>query len=78
MMGDSDSKAFVKMMGASVTHPCKMCTVNEEDDKNKDKSLREVVPTMCLTHTGRIVETIVARIVGSANDNVIDTKKPSK
>jgi hypothetical protein len=78
MMGDGDSIELVNMVGAtSMSHPCIKCSV-KEDDKHKDKLSEEIVPTMCLTHMRRISETIVARIVGSANDGVTDNKKPSK
>lgn len=45
-------------------YPCTKCTVEKDDHENKGDSLaKEVVPTMRLTHQGRIVETIVARLV---------------
>jgi hypothetical protein len=75
MMGDSDYKALVNMIGASVTHPCIKCTMNKDDNKHTDESLKEIVPTMCLTDIGRVVETIVARTVETDNDNVTDTKE---
>lgn len=53
----------------SATHPCIKCTINEDDRKDiKHESVKEeVVPMMCFSHKGRIVETIVKRMVDTIN-----------
>jgi hypothetical protein len=56
---------------ASVPHPCIQCTVNSAGTAQADR----VVPTMCLTNNGRIVETIVARVVEMNDSDVLANSK---
>jgi hypothetical protein len=72
-VNEADHKVVnIELVGnISVTHPCIKCTVNEADYKGISETAQaEVVPTMCLTYNGRIVETIVARLVNTNNSNV--------
>lgn len=74
IVNEADYKVVnMELVGnTNVTHHCIKCTVNEADYKGISKTAQaEVVPTMCLTHNGRIVETIVARFVMMNNSNVL-------
>jgi hypothetical protein len=55
---------------ASVSHPCTKCTINKDEHKDEhDSGIKEEVPVMCLSHKGRVVETIVARLVSEKDTN---------